>query len=98
VRVVSSLLEPIEVRTAQGGLAVSYEPMGSVWLKLGARRRREKTELGLGRSVEVMTAEARADERLAEGFVLRFGGADWGLEGIGPVIGGRVKLELERRR
>lgn len=98
MRVVASLLEVIEGRTAQGGVTVSYEALGSVWLKLGARRRREKAELGLGRSVEVMTAQARADDRLAEGQVLRFGGGDWGLVGIGPVIGGRVKLDLERRR
>lgn len=98
MRVVASLLEPVEVPTAQGGMAVSYEALGSVWLKLGARRRREKVEEGLGRSVEVLKAEARADERLAEGRVLRFGGADWGLVAVGVELGGRVTLEMERRR
>lgn len=98
MRVVASLLEPVEARTAQGGVTVSYEALGTVWLKLGARRRRQKEEQGLGRSVEVMAAQARADERLVEGHVLRFAGGDWGLVGMGPVLGGQVKVELERRR
>lgn len=98
MRVVASLFDPVEARTAQGGVTVSYEALGTVWLKLGARRRREKTEEGAGRAVELLTAEVRADERLVEGRVVRFGGADWAVEAVMPVGAGRLKLEMERRR
>ena len=66
----------VEAETPYGGRAVSWEPLGWAWLKLGARRRRERSEPGGLRAVEVVTAETRSDPRLIAGRVLRFGGAD----------------------
>ena len=45
-----------------------------------------------------LSAEARADARLAVGRVLRFGGADWDVVGLDPLRPGRLRLELERVR
>ena len=39
----------VEIDTPYGGRAVSWEPLGAAWLKLGARRRREKI---IGRPLE----------------------------------------------
>ena len=71
--------------------------MGSAWLKLGARRRRERSEAGGLRAVETVTAETRADGRLTPGRMLRFGGADWRIVS-GETVGGRAILNLERLR
>jgi len=100
VKIVASLVRAVEAETPYGGRAVSYEPVGSLWLSLGARRRRERTEGGVTRGVETLSATVRADPRLAEGLIVRFGGADWGVAGIeaDPKAAGRVRLNLERTR
>lgn len=97
MKVLAELLQGVESETPYGGRAVSWEPLGWAWLKLGARRRREKSEPGGARAVEIVTAETRSDARLAEGRVLRFGGGDWRIVS-GETVGGRVILNLERMR
>ncbi len=54
----------------------------------------------MGAAVEVARAEARADPRLSEGRVVRFGGADWAIGAVDgdPDRPGRVTLTLERTR
>ena len=100
MKVVASLVRPVEAETPYGGRVVSYELVGSLWLELGARRRRERTEGGVTRGVETLSATVRSDPRLAEGLVVRFGGADWGVLGLeaDPKAAGRVRLNLERAR
>ena len=97
MRVMAGLFQGVEAETPYGGRAVSWEPLGSAWLKLGARRRREKTEAGGLRAVETVTAETRSDARLTVGRVLRFGGGDWRIVS-GETVGGRAILNLERTR
>jgi hypothetical protein len=97
MKALAELFEGIEAETPYGGRAVSWEPLGSAWLKLGARRRRKKNEPGGVRAVEAMTAETRSDARLAEGRVLRFGGGDWRIVS-GETVGGQAILNLERIR
>lgn len=97
MKVLAGLFESVEARTPYGGVSVSYEPVGSAWLKLGARRRREKSEPGGVRAVETVTAETRADPRLLVGRVLRFGGADWRIQAA-ETVGGQAILMLERTR
>jgi len=97
VKVLAELFQGVESETPYGGRAVSWEPLGWAWLKLGARRRREKGEPGGTRAVETVTAETRSDARLAEGRVLRFGGGDWRIVS-GETVGGRAILNLERVR
>lgn len=100
MRVVAGLHRPVEVETPYGGRAVSYEPMGALWLALGARRRRQRTEAGATQGVEILTAATRADPRLAPGLTVRFGGADWRIESVAPdpERAGRARLEMERAR
>ncbi|MNH48457.1 hypothetical protein D3C73_00060 [compost metagenome] len=100
MKIVASLMRAVEAETPYGGRVVSYEPVGPLWLSLGARRRRERTESGVTRGVETLSATVRADPRLAEGLVVRFGGADWGVLGVeaDPMAAGRVRLNLERAR
>jgi hypothetical protein len=99
MRLVAGLFERVETTTPMGGQAVSYEPQGSVWIALGARRRRAVTEAGAPvRIVETASAEARADGRLAEGRVLRFSGSDWAIRAVEAPAPGRAKLSLERTR
>ena len=97
MKTLAGLFEALEAETPYGGRSVSYEPVGSAWLKLGARRRRERREAGGVRAVEIVTAETRADARLEVGRVLRFGGADWRIRS-GETLGGRAILNLERMR
>lgn len=97
MKILASVFEAIEAHTPYGGVAVSYEPVGSAWLKLGARRRRERSEPGGVRVVEVVTAETRSDPRLIAGRVLRFGGADWRIQAT-ETVGGRAIVMLERSR
>lgn len=97
MKALAELLQGVESETPYGGRAVSWEPLGSAWLKLGARRRRERTEPGGARAVETVTAETRSDARLTEGRVLRFGGGDWRIVS-GETVGGRAILNLERMR
>ena len=99
MRVLATVWRGAETRTAQGGVAVFYEAVGSVWLKLGARRRTTKGEAEAAVVVETLRAEARADPRLEEGLRLRFSGAEWSLVMVDTSeAAGRVKLELERMR
>lgn len=95
MRVLAALFEGVENQTPYGGRAVSWEPFGSVWLKQAPRRLREKSEPGGARTLEAMTAEARADVRLMAGRVLRFGGADWRIRSL-ETVGGQAILNLER--
>lgn len=95
MRVLADLFEGLESQTPYGGRAVSWEPVGSAWLKLGPRRRREKREPGPARVTELMTAEARADGRLTPDRVLRFGGEDWRIRSV-ETVGGQAILNLER--
>ncbi|WP_269516042.1 head-tail adaptor protein [Brevundimonas subvibrioides] len=99
-RVLASLLDPVEAETPYGGRAISYQPLGSVWLRLEARRRRQTTEAGVTAATEVATAVMRTDPRLAEGRVIRFGGADWTIAAVDadPDRPGRTRVSLERSR
>ena len=95
MRALAGLFEGVESETPYGGRAVSWEPLGSVWLKPGPRRTREKSEPGGARITERMTAEARADARLTPERVLRFGGADWRIRSV-ETVGAQAILTLER--
>lgn len=95
MRVLAGLFEGLESQTPYGGRAVSWEPVGSAWLKPGPRRRREKREPDGMRITEVMSAEARADDRLTPERVLRFGGGDWRIRSV-ETVGGQAILNLER--
>ncbi len=97
MKTLAELFELIEAETPYGGRAVSYEPLGHAWVKLGSRRRRERPEAGGQRAIESLTAETRADARLASGRVLRFGGGDWRIVS-GETVGGQAILRLERIR
>jgi hypothetical protein len=97
VKVLAELFEGVESETPYGGRAVSWELLGSAWLKLGARRRREKSEPVGARAIETVTAETRSDPRLGNGRMLRFGGGDWRIVS-GETVGGRAILNLERTR
>lgn len=97
MKLLAGLFAPLEAETPYGGRSVSWEPVGSAWLKLGARRRRDRSESGGLRAVETVTAETRADGRLTPGRMLRFGGADWRIVS-GETVGGRAILNLERVR
>ena len=97
MKLLAGLFESVESETPYGGRAVSWDPLGSAWLKLGVRRRRERAEAGGLRAVETVTAETRADGRLTPGRMLRFGGGDWRIVS-GETVGGRAILNLERSR
>lgn len=98
MRILAGLYRPVEAETPYGGRSVTFEPVGSAWLKGGARRRQERGSGDARHAVETMTAEARADARLAVGRVLRFGGADWAIVTVEAARPGRAKLGLERTR
>ncbi|MRL70437.1 phage head-tail adapter protein [Brevundimonas sp. SPF441] len=98
MRTLAGLFQPVEAETPYGGRSVSFEAVGSAWLKCGARRRTERGEGHQRRAVETMGAEARADGRLTVGRVLRFGGADWRIVAMEDARPGRAKLDLERVR
>ena len=97
MKLLAGLFESVESETPYGGRAVSWDPLGSAWLKLGVRRRRERAEAGGLSAVETVTAETRADGRLTPGRMLRFGGGDWRIVS-GETVGGRAILNLERSR
>lgn len=100
MRVLAELLEPVEAETPYGGRAVSYDPLGSVWLRVDRRSRRERTEAGATSGIEIAIAETRVDPRLSEGRVIRFGGGDWIITAVNgePDRPGRVTLNIERTR
>lgn len=97
MRALAELFEGVAVETPYGGRAVSWEPLGFAWLKLGPRRRRERSDVGGPRAVETVTAETRADVRLTPGRMLRFSGGDWRIIS-GETVGGQAILNLERLR
>ncbi len=94
----AGLYRAVEAQTPYGGRSVTFEAVGSVWLRAGTRRRVERGEGDQRRSTEMMRAGTRADPRLAVGRVLRFGGGDWTIQLIAEPQPGRVELELERTR
>lgn len=100
MRTLAQLLEPVEAETPYGGRVVSYESLGSVWLRIDGQRRRKRTEAGVTSTVESAAAATRADSRLSEGRVVRFGGGDWLIEAVNvdPDRLGRVTLNIERTR
>jgi hypothetical protein len=98
VRVLAGLYRVVEAETPYGGRSVTFETVGSTWLKCGARRRGERGDGDQRRVTESLTAEARNDPRLAVGRVLRFGGADWTVLTVEDLRPGRTKLGLERTR
>lgn len=98
MRLLAELFQPVEAETPYGGRSVTFEAVGSAWLKCGARRRTERGEGDQRRAVETMGVEARADARLSIGRVLRFGGADWRIISVEDARPGRAKLDLERAR
>lgn len=95
VRILAGLFESVESQTPYGGRAISWEPRGSAWLKPGSAKRRERRDPAGIRVTETMTVEARADPRLIEGRVLRFGGSDWSILGC-QTVGGQAIVALER--
>ena len=98
MRTLAELFRAVEAETPYGGRSVTFEAVGSAWLRCGARRRSERGEGDQRRGVETLDAEARADGRLMVGRLLRFGGADWAVVSVQDLRPGRVKLGLERRR
>jgi len=100
LRVLGELFEAVTADTPYGGRAVSFEPLGAIWLKVEGRRRRERSEAEGTVVVELATAEVRTDPRLVEGRVIRFGGADWtiGQVDVDAERPGRSELQLERTR
>ncbi|MDP3403739.1 MAG: phage head-tail adapter protein [Brevundimonas sp.] len=99
MRRLAELLEPVEAETPHGGRAVSFAPLGMVWLRLETPRQRERTEAGVTSLVEIGRAGTRADPRLIRGRVLRLDGADWTIVLVAPDPDrpGRVDLSLEHR-
>lgn len=93
----AQVFEVIEAETPYGGRSLTYEPIGSAWIKPGPTRRRERSEAGSSTTVETLTAESRSDPRLMAGRVLRFSGADWRIVS-GEPANGRSILNLERTR
>lgn len=93
----AQVFEVIEAETPYGGRSLTYEPIGSAWLRVGPTRRRERSEAGISTTVEALTAESRPDPRLTAGRVLRFGGGDWRIASGEPAKA-RSILNLERTR
>lgn len=95
--IVAEVLEPIEAETPYGGRSISWVEHGQAWLRPGAERPVERVEDGRLREGRRLTAQARCDERLKIGRVLRFRGGDWRVREVTP-DGGRMRLELEALR
>ena len=93
----AELFEVVEAETPYGGRSVTYETVGSVWLKPGAVRQRQRAEGGTSATIETVTAEVRVDSRLVTERRLQFGGADWRIASS-DTVGGRTILNLERMR
>ncbi|MFN4295875.1 MAG: phage head-tail adapter protein [Brevundimonas sp.] len=98
MRKLAELLARVEGVTAQGGRAVSYEPLGFVWIAPGAARRGVRTGGEGVAEALTLTAECRADARLTEGRLLRWDGADWRIALVDAATPGRARLMLERDR
>ena len=99
-RTLAELLEATAEETPYGGRVVTLESLGWAWLALGPRRSRDRAEEGLARAVETVEAEVRADLRLSEGRLLRFGGGDWTIRRaeLDARKPGWMRLMLERDR
>ncbi|RZJ27752.1 MAG: phage head-tail adapter protein [Brevundimonas sp.] len=93
----AELFRTTETQTPFGGRSVAYDLLGSIWLKLGVVRRRERGEAGAGAVSEQVTAASRSDVRLIDGRMLRWGGRDWRIVSS-DTVGGRAILNLERVR
>ena len=93
----AQVFEVIEAETPYGGRSLTYELIGSAWLRAGPTRRRDRSEAGTLTTVETLTAESRLDSRLTAGRVLRFGGGDWRIVS-GEPVNRRSILHLERTR
>ena len=98
MRKLAELLARVEGVTAQGGRAVSYEPLGFVWIAPGPVRRGLRTGGEGVAEVLSRTAECRVDARLTEGRLLRWDGADWRIALVDEAAPGRARLMLERDR
>ena len=98
MRKLAELLARVEGVTAQGGRAVSYEPLGFVWIAPGPVRRRVRTGGEGVADALTLTAECRSDARLTEGRLLRWDGADWRIALVDAATQGRARLMLERDR
>ncbi|MFT4954348.1 MAG: hypothetical protein ACI8U3_000719 [Brevundimonas sp.] len=98
MRKLAELLERVEGVTPQGGRAVSYAPLGFVWIAPGAVRRGVRTGGEGVAEALTLTAECRADGRLTDGRLLRWDGADWRIALVDEGTPGRARLMLERDR
>ena len=98
MRKLAELLARVEGVTAQGGRAVSHEPLGFVWIAPGPVKRGVRTGgEGVAEALS-LAAECRADARLSEGRLLRWDGADWRIALVDEAGPGRARLMLERDR
>ena len=98
MRKLAELLARVEGVTAQGGRAVSHEPLGFVWIAPGPVKRGVRTGgEGVAEALS-LAAECRADARLTEGRLLRWDGADWRIALVDEAAPGRARLMLERDR
>ena len=98
MRKLAELLARVEGVTAQGGRAVSHEPLGFVWIAPGPVKRGVRTGgEGVAEALS-LSAECRADARLSEGRLLRWDGADWRIALVDEAGPGRARLMLERDR
>lgn len=95
MRTWATVSDGVMSETPHGGQTIDWEQIGQVWLKLGARRRRERVEAGRLRVLETATAETWMDHRLTPGRRLGFEDADWSVVAV-ETIGGRMILSLER--
>lgn len=95
MRTRATVFEGVMSETPYAGQTIDWEPVGQVWVKLGARRRRERTEAGGLRLLETVAAETWTDPRLRPGRRLGFEGGDWDVVAI-ETVGGRMILSLER--
>jgi hypothetical protein len=77
VRILAELLEAVEEETPYGGHAVSFAPLGPVWMKVDGRRRRERTEAGGPGVVEGAAAEVGAFLSVASKAAERSIGKRW---------------------
>lgn len=98
MRKLAELLERVEGVTAQGGRAVSYAPLGFVWIAPGPVKRGVRTGGEGVAEALTLTAECRADGRLTEGRLLRWEGADWRIALVDEAAPGWARLMLERDR
>lgn len=100
--ILAEVLEAVEADTPYGGRSISRTEFGQAWLRPGREAATLRIEEGqrrdgLGREGLKLSAEARVDERLAPGRVLRFRGGDWRIREATP-RDGRLRLGLEAIR